>query len=259
MTSQTTRRRIGILGAGTIARKIVETARLSDSVEVAYVLVRDGNKTREGFEGIPVLTSAQDALAVEVDLVVEAANADIVKALAPEVLRQTHFCAFSLTALSDKTFLQTVDLVCAKYGHNFYAPHGAVLGLDGLADGREVLDSVTVTTTKSAKSFGLAEDAEGLVFEGTAREACIRFPRNVNVHAAVAVAGLGFDRTKSRIIVAPKSPRMAHHIEAKGEGLEWSLEVASQSLGGVTGSYTPVSAAQTVMRLVGGMAGVTIA
>ena len=39
--------------------------------------------------------------------------------------------------------------------------------------------------------------APTLVFEGTAREACRAFPANVNVVAAVSLAGIGPDRRAS--------------------------------------------------------------
>ena len=80
----------------------------------------------------------------------------------------------------------------------------------------------------------------------------------MNVHAAVALAGIGFDRTVSRVVAEPGKKTMEHHIHVEGQGLEWDIRVASQSLGGVSGAYTPRSAVGTVRRILGG-AGVTIA
>ncbi len=259
VTQTPTRKRVTLLGAGTIARTIIEALKEADAADIVAVLVRDADKARAAFPDLPIMTDADAALSAGADLVIEAATPDVVKELALPALALSDFCAFSLTSLADAAFADQVAAACATAGRSFYAPHGAVLALDGLADGREALETVTVTTTKSAKSFGLPEDARGLVFQGSARDACARFPRNVNVHAAVAIAGLGFDRTQSRIIVEPGSSRMAHLIEAEGPGLNWSIEVASQSLGGVTGSYTPVSAAGSVLRILGAGSAVRIA
>jgi predicted dinucleotide-utilizing enzyme len=55
-----------------------------------------------------------------------------------------------------------------------------------------------------------------LVFEGTAREACRAFPANVNVVAAVSLAGLGPDRTRVRIYADPAVSRNRHTVLAEG-------------------------------------------
>lgn len=258
MNAHAARPRIGLIGAGTIARAIVDALRKSEAADVAYVLARNADRARALAPGALVTTDADEALAQDVDLVVEAATPDVVKSLAPRILDKSDFCPFSLTALADPSVEVKVEESCRASGRRLLVPHGAVLALDGLSDGRDAIETVTVTTTKSAKSFGLPEDMAGVAFEGSAREACGRFPRNVNVHAAVALAGIGFDRTRSRIVVRSGS-EMRHDIEVHGSGLDWTVSVASQSLGGVTGSYTPLSAANTVLRIVARRVGLALA
>ncbi|MCX8995941.1 DUF108 domain-containing protein [Rhizobiaceae bacterium BDR2-2] len=251
--------KIGIIGGGTIAGAIVEHVQGAGLADVEYVLVSSLGKPR-GMQlpaGI-LLDDVEEALGRDVDLVVEAAMPDVLASLAPRILRRSSLCGFSCTALADPSTEAAIQEAATAAGFRYYVPHGAILALDGLADGREVIDTVVITTTKSGKSFGLAEDVSGVVFEGSAREACRLFPRNVNVHAAVSLAGIGFDRTQSRIVAVPGKAAMEHRIEIKGKGLEWDLRVSSQSLGGVTGSYTPVSAAGSVKRILAG-AGVGIA
>ena len=114
------------------------------------------------------------------------------------------------------------------------------------------------TTTKSPKSLGLdpAKFHEPVVvFSGTTREACAAFPRNMNVHAAVALAGIGFDRTRSRIVADPSVSTNAHVISVTGEGIEFELRISSFTTGGVTGIYTPLSACGSLDRVRGGAAG----
>ena len=56
-----------------------------------------------------------------------------------------------------------------------------------------------------------------MIFEGSAREACQGFPANVNVTAALSLAGIGPDRTHIRILVAPDNTRNMHDVEVEGE------------------------------------------
>jgi aspartate dehydrogenase len=55
------------------------------------------------------------------------------------------------------------------------------------------------------------------VFYGTAREACRGFPSNLNVSAAVSLAGIGPDRTMVRIVADPALSRNCHDITVLGE------------------------------------------
>lgn len=245
--------RIGIIGAGTIATTILESLRESGLGEVIYMLVTEGRMARTGDPYHRLYTTdIAHALALKADLVIEAATTEIYTRLAPRILADSDFCGFSCTALADAETMDAVIGAAERSGHRCHVPHGAVLGLDGLADGRDIIDTVTITTRKSGKSLGRAEDAAGLLYEGPARGACVLFPRNVNVHAAVALAGIGFDRTVSRIIAVPGQQDMEHRIEVSGRGLSWDLLVTSMSLGGVTGAYTPMSAVGSVHRILSG-------
>lgn len=245
--------RIGLIGAGTIGQAVIRDLQRRHDMRIDYVLVRD--TARADLLGLPPETFISDeeqALARRVDLVVETAIPDVVARLAPLILAHSDLCAFSATALADKAVEGEIRAATAASGRTFFVPHGAVLALDGLEDGRDLLHSVTITTTKSGKSLGTDPDAQGLLFDGPSRAACLKYPRNVNVHAAVALAGIGLDRTVSRIIAVPGQQEMIHRIEARGEGLAWNIDLSSRSLGGVTGSYTPFSAVGTVRRILGG-------
>ena len=97
-----------------------------------------------------------------------------------------------------------------------------------------------------------------VLFEGSTREACKKFPRNVNVHAGIAIAGLGFDKTRSRIVADPDVKGNTHKIEVTADGVQFDIEVCSIPKGLVTGAYTPLSAFFTLKRVIGGENGLTI-
>ena len=110
------------------------------------------------------------------------------------------------------------------------APSGAIAGLDGIKSacaGR--VDHVTMVSRKPPMGLegaphliengislkGLTEEME--VFSGTAREAVKGFPANLNVSAAVSLAGLGPDRTQVKMLAVPGLERNCHDIEVVGE------------------------------------------
>jgi aspartate dehydrogenase len=87
-----------------------------------------------------------------------------------------------------------------------------------------------------------------VVYEGSTRGLCRRFPRNFNSHAAVAMAGLGLDETTSRLVADPEATTAKHVITATGEGFELEA-VRDSEIEGVTGDYTLVSTWGSVRRI----------
>ncbi len=241
---------IGIVGGGVIGQALFEYVSKHDSLSVEYVLVSDVRRSKRQGAITRILTDDVDAaLSQKVDLVLEAANPDFLHAHASRILESSSLCGFSCSALATEATEDAILASAGRSGRRFYLPHGGIFGLDGLIDGRPVLNSVTITTTKSGPSLGGAADLHGVVFDGSTRDACIQFPRNVNVHAAIAWAGLGFDRTRSIIVAEPNATVMTHQIRIIGDNLEWNITAQSRSLGGVTGSYTPKSAVGSVARI----------
>jgi aspartate dehydrogenase len=251
-------KRVGLVGYGTIGSYLAQAVVDRQFAQLDFVY--DANPQRTQL--IPAGTVLEDPSQIRnrnVDLVVETATQEAVHALAPGILEETDLLIFSVTSLADDVFRESVREICKKHSTRLYVPHGAILGLDGIFDGRAVLREVTITTTKHPRNLGLDETASGILYDGPTRGACQLFPRNVNVHAALAVVGLGFDRTRSVVIADPDTNQMRHDIEARGEGLEWNLRIASRPVGAVTGSYTPESAAMTVRRTLAADYDITLA
>ena len=66
-----------------------------------------------------------------------------------------------------------------------------------------------------------------LVFKGNAREGAIGFPANVNVAAALALAGIGADRTMLEVWADPGVDKNQHKIEVKADSCWFTLEIAN--------------------------------
>ncbi|MBO0712935.1 MAG: DUF108 domain-containing protein, partial [Acetobacteraceae bacterium] len=65
------------------------------------------------------------------------------------------------------------------------------------------------------------------VFEGTARDGARGFPANVNVAAALSLAGIGADRTRLEIWADPALDRNTHRIEVDADTVQFSMSIAN--------------------------------
>ena len=238
------------MGGGSIAQHVWRRIQETGLAQVEWIWMRRPEAWPQGqFDQQPrIVTRLEEALAQPVDLIVEAAHPDVVKRYGEQCLEAADFMVLSLTALADQTVEERLKQASRKSHKRLIAPHGAVLGLDGILDARHLLQEVSITTEKHPMSLEGAPSGGGVLFEGSTREACSKFPQNVNVHAAVALAGIGFDRTKSKIVADPELTVNRHRIEVKGEGISFKIEVASLSGGKLTGAYTPESTFASVIR-----------
>jgi aspartate dehydrogenase len=223
--------RVGIVGMGTIGRAIALALDTGDiPVQVAAVHSRDAEKAGAFAATLkaaaPVLDL--DRLIASSDLVIEAATQDALATIAPATLA----AGKDLMVLSVGALLDHPEWVALANQHHckLYVPSGAIVGLDGVKGacaGR--VDSVTITTRKPPEGlagapyvvaqgidvFAFTEETQ--IVEGSAREACKGFPANVNVSAALSLAGIGPDRTRIRIMVMPGGTRNMHDVEVIGE------------------------------------------
>jgi len=163
------------------------------------------------------------------DVVVEAAPA----AALPNIVKATLSAGKTVLVISVGALLgqeETYTALARQHGGTIRVASGAIGGLDAITSacaGR--VDSVVMTTRKPPKGLAGAPYLEKnkikvetltepqVIFSGSAREACRGFPANVNVSAAVSLAGIGPDRTQIRIIADPALDRNMHDVEIIGE------------------------------------------
>ena len=117
-------------------------------------------------------------------------------------------------------------------------PTGAIAALDAVrAMARAGLSSASLTTTKSPHSLAGAPFFDGkdfdpdavveptLIFSGNTFDAAAAFPANVNVAAALALAGIGPERTQVEIWADPQARTNTHRIRAKSASAELDLTI----------------------------------
>jgi aspartate dehydrogenase len=155
-----------------------------------------------------------------------------------------------------------IELAKAR-GAQIIVPSGALLGLDAVtaaAEGR--IHSVRMITRKPPRGLVGAPylDANGisveglnepkLVFSGTAREAAAGFPANVNVAAALALAGIGPDRTMAEIWADPSVDRNCHTVEVDSDSARFTVSIENiPSDNPRTGRITALSVLAALRKL----------
>lgn len=188
------------------------------------------------------------------DIVVEAAPAAVFEAIAEPAIAAGRI----LVACSAGALLPRMHLIEAarRSGARIIVPTGALLGLDAVraaAEGR--VDSITMETRKPPASLAGAPYLEerGLdmtrvsaaicVFRGNARDAAAGFPANVNVAAALALAGIGPERTAVEIWADPAVTRNTHtiRVEAAAARFTMIIEGVPSEANPRTGQLTPLS------------------
>ena len=249
--------RVAIAGFGAIGRVVAEALdRGIDGMTLAAVSARDVARAERAMAGFahsaPVLPLAR--LSEEADIVVECAPA----ALLREIAEPTLAAGRILVVLSCGALLDNFDLVevARRHGGRIFVPTGALLGLDAVqAAAQGIISRVHMITRKPPEGLDGAPylvergisvigiGAAQCVFAGNARGAARGFPANVNVAAALALAGIGPDRTTIEIWADPAVSRNTHRIEVEADAVRLAMQIENvPSLENPkTGRLTPLS------------------
>ena len=168
----------------------------------------------------PVTIIGRDEPLPEVALVVEAAGHAALASYGPEaVARGQDLLIASVGALADPELEERLFAAAAAGAGRIILPAGALVGIDALAAAREGgLDTVTYTAHKPAATLVPDRRLTGpeVILDGTAREAARAFPKSSNVAATVALAGIGFERTRVQVIADPELTTNRHTVTAHG-------------------------------------------
>jgi len=222
--------RIALIGFGAIGQYVEGALRDDPGCQVSAVIVRPARVKEVAAQvGADIeVTDAVGKLGVTPDLIVEVAGHGGL---------QDHGCAalqagyrllvVSVGALADAALRNALNAAAEQGGGVALIAPGAVGGIDALAGARQGgLDRVTYVSRKPPAAWkGTPGEAlcdldsltePFVLFEGPADVAAQTYPKNANVAATVALAGVGFDRTAVQVIADPAAPGNVHEIEAVG-------------------------------------------
>ena len=230
--------KIGLIGKGAIAN-YVSAALEKRGHSVGAILLRP----ERVMENPALYVGAVQDLPNDLDLMIDCAGHSALIAYGADILlRGLDLITVSVGALADQQLYDHLKSAALQSNAKMHIASGAIGALDCLQSARVGrLDSVTYVGRKPPNGWrgSPAEqvlDLDALTggakmhFQGTARAAALAYPKNANVAAAVALAGVGFDATQVQLIADADVTENIHEIEATGEFGSFHFKISGQSL-----------------------------
>jgi aspartate dehydrogenase len=242
-------RRLGLIGAGGIADVALSTLteRLASPLDQVTILVpaefvpqakalldRLGNRLASSRA---VVTDLASLLSDRPEAVAECASHTAVRDHGAAILAAgCDLVLISIGSLSDENLRSELEQAARRGNSRLVLPAGAVGGIDALVAAKlSGLESVTYIGRKPPKAWA-GTAAEKLVelsaltkptafFEGNAREAARDYPFNANVAATLALAGIGFEQTKVRLVADPEVSRNVHEFVVRSACGDFSVKL----------------------------------
>ena len=241
--------KVAIIGCGAIGREIalsidakkIPNCKLSilfdiDSLKLESLYKELLTKPSSTFNDFNVLVASKDYH--NVSLVIEAASIKAAQAYMTTILKQgKDIMIMSIGAFSDPVFYEDIIKLLTDNDSNVFLPSGAIGGADIIRSVKDYIDEITIVTTKSNKSLRGAPyfyhneididtiNEKKVIFDGNAVNAIKEFPSNVNISALVSLAGIGFEKTRVKIVVDPNIINNQHEIQVKWKFGSFQIKV----------------------------------
>jgi aspartate dehydrogenase len=254
--------RIGFIGDGGISRSVraALAERAPRDFETVALLTRRPDEATG-----PVVENLDALLASGTDVILECASHEAVADFGETVLqRGVPLIITSIGALSDATLHRRLEAAAQRGKSRLILTPGAIGGIDALAAARVGgLTRVCYRGSKPALAWK-GTPAEQLLsldklatpvtfYRGNAGEAARAYPKNSNVAATVALAGIGFERTEVELVA---DPTIAHNVhELWFEGADGRFEVRIVGVPSPDNPKTSLLTAHSLVRLLTSMRG----
>lgn len=250
---------IVIIGCGAVGEAVAAYLAEYEDVVIGAAIINPGSepRARDLFGQDVEIAYSVDDLATQVDLAADCAGHPALRQHGEAILSHgINLVTVSSGALADAGLYDRLAAAAQQGGSQLRVVSGAIGALDALsAAGIGSLAKVTYRGRKPPQGWrgSPAEtklDLDGLSeatvhFSGSARNAALEYPKNANVAASVALAGIGFDDTLVELIADPDVERNIHEIAAEGDFGRYEFRIEGRSLPG-----NPRSSALTAMSVV---------
>lgn len=252
---------IALVGCGAIGESVLALLHGDPNCRVICVITAP-----EAFEQTTAVTQKfavnariQDCLSAgdAPDVLVECAgHGAIVQHVIPALERGIACIVASIGALSDPGIADALEQAARHGNTQVQLLSGAIGGIDALSAARiGGLDSVVYSGRKPPNAWK-GTPAETVctldsltepfcIFDGNAENAAKLYPKNANVAATIAIAGIGLQRTQVRLFADPSVRENVHHVEARGAFGEFELTMRGKPL-----PANPKTSALTVYSVV---------
>lgn len=239
-----------------VARKLADG---SPAVKIGWVLCREGRNeaAAQALGSAVIAVNSIDEVTQPIDLVIECGGHAALKQHGPGLLaRGLDVITVSNGALADSDIALKLEEAARQGDAALELVSGAIGAIDAIAAASTGnISKLTYRGRKPPASWkgSPAEDVldldnlqgQACHFSGTAREAALRYPKNANVAATVALAGTGLDNTQVELIADPSVSGNIHEIELAGDFGEMNFSINGNPLPG-----NPKSSALTAMSVV---------
>lgn len=218
---------VTLIGFGAIGRSLLARTHGHAGLRITHVVVTHGHvAAAQALAGGDVCVT--DAVPDDARLVLECAgHGALLEHVLPALARGVECAVLSVGALSEPGLVERLDDAARRGGTQLHLLPGAIGGVDAIAAARLAgLDEVTYTGRKPPQGWrgtpaAQQHDLDALteptvILQATAREAARLYPKNANVAATIALAGLGLDATTVRLIADPTVTENMHEIALRG-------------------------------------------
>lgn len=218
-------RRVALVGFGAIAGELATALLARKAGHELGVLLPPDSETRQRVPANCTLLSDCAALQqFQPGIVVEAAGHEAVREIVPQCLRfGLPVLISSIGALHDEALFSALVEIATGSGGRILLPSGALAGIDYVSAVRDAARlSLRYESRKPPAAWREellkrghdpdALDAAVTLFTGNAREAAAAYPLNLNVAAALALAGPGFEAVEVAVICDPAARGNSHVI-----------------------------------------------
>lgn len=252
--------KVALVGSGAITASVLELMKNKTCIQLMALITtpRSLDKAQELLDQYaPDIKATTDIPTSGIDVVVEMAGHTAIREhVLPAVKRGIRVVIASVGALTDDALRAELTEAQKEGGNQIELIPGAIGAIDALAAAKiGGLSQVSYFGRKAPIAWkGTA--AESIVnldqltepfvfFEGTARQAAQQFPKNANVAATVALAGIGLDHTKVQLIADPVHTENEHRLVVEGVFGQFELRMQNAPL-----PTNPKTSAQTAYSLV---------